>query len=222
MQNKAEQPYLSCEKGDDKMQHNFGPRVWAFSLVALIPAVPALAGGMNDAASEPMVMAQPVMAAPPSMDWTGFYAGASLGYGDIDSNGGGLDGNGALGGVLAGYRFDFGNLVAGVEADYDVTNISLGGGAGDLDSVARLKLQAGTELGRALVYGTLGAAQAKATVAGTGLSDTGYFGGVGMDYAITDRVSVGGELLKHKFNDFDGSGVDLDATTLKARVALQF
>lgn len=192
------------------------------ALVALVPTAPAFAGGTNEPLVEPEIMAAPVVMASPSMDWTGFYAGASLGYGDIDSNGGGLDGYGAIGGVLAGYRFDFGNLIAGVEADFDTTNIELGAAAGELDSVARLKLQAGTEIGRALVYGTLGAAQARATVGGVGLSDTGFVGGVGMDYAISDRMSVGGELLQHKFNDFDGSGVDLDATTIKARVILQF
>jgi outer membrane immunogenic protein len=191
-------------------------------LLAMTPAVPAFAGGPGEPVVEPEIMAAPVMAVPAGMDWSGFYVGAALGYGDVDSNGGGLDGNGALGGVLAGYRFDLGNVVAGVEADYDMTNIDLGAGTGELDSVARLKLQAGTELGRALVYGTLGAAHAEATVGGVGLSDTGYFGGVGMDFAISDSMTVGGELLQHKFNDFDGSGVDLDATTVKARVTLQF
>jgi outer membrane immunogenic protein len=189
---------------------------------ALGPVAPAFAGGINDPVPEPEVIAAPVAVAPPSMDWNGFYAGAALGYADVDSNGGGLDGYGPLGGVLAGYRYDFGRTVAGVELDYDVADIDLNAGADSLDDVARLKLMAGYEFGRALVYGTVGAAQANATVGGVGLSDTGYFGGLGVDYAVTDRIGVGGELLQHQFNDFDGSGVDLDATTIKARVFLQF
>ena len=68
----------------------------------------------------------------------------------------------------------------------------------------------------------IGAAHASATVAGAELSDTGYFIGAGMDYAISDKWSVGGELLQHQFDDFDDSGVDLDATTIKAKVALRF
>lgn len=191
-------------------------------LLALTPAAPAFAGGINDPVAEPEVMAAPVAMAAPSADWSGFYAGAALGYGDIDSNGAGLDGSGAIGGVLAGYRFDFGNTVAGIEADYDTSNIDLGDGLGELDSVARLKLSGGYEFGRALVYGTLGAARAEATVGGADLSGNGYFGGVGVDYAVTDRVGVGAELLRHRFNDFDATTVDLDATTLKARVFLQF
>lgn len=191
-------------------------------LGALAPAAPAFAGGIGEPIAEPDVMAAPIAMAPAPMDWSGFYAGAQLGYGNVDSNGGGLDGYGALAGVLGGYRFDFGQTVAGVELDYDWSNVDLAGGPDSLDSVARLKFSAGREFGRALVYGTLGAAKANATVGGADLSDTGYFGGVGMDYAISDRLGVGGELLQHKFNDFDGSGVDLDATTIKARVFLQF
>lgn len=191
-------------------------------LCALGPVAPAFAGGTNEPIPEPEVMAAPVAIAPPSVDWSGFYAGAALGYGNVDSSGGVLDGYGALGGVLAGYRYDFGSTVAGIELDYDTSDVDLNGGADSLDDVARLKLMAGYEFGRALVYGTVGAAQANATVGGADLSDTGYFGGLGVDYAVTDRIGVGGELLQHSFDDFDGSGVDLDVTTVKARVFLQF
>jgi outer membrane immunogenic protein len=39
---------------------------------------------------------------------------------------------------------------------------------------------------------------------------------------LSDRLSVGAEALAHQFDDFDGSGVDLDATTVKARINLRF
>lgn len=186
-------------------------------------ATPALAGGPIAVEPEPTIAPVIETVAPPSLDWTGFYAGAQIGYADVDSNGGGLDGYGALGGVHAGYRYDFGTFVAGAELDYDTADIDLGTTAGDtLDDVARLKLTAGTEFGRSLVYGTVGAAQASATVGGTELSDNGYFYGAGLDYAVTDSWTVGGELMQHKFDDFDGSGVDFDATTVKAKVALRF
>ncbi len=191
-------------------------------LCALGPVAPAFAGGTNEPIPEPNVYAAPVVIAPQSVDWSGFYAGAALGYGNVDSTGGALDGYGALGGVLAGYRYDFGRTVAGIEVDYDASDVDLNGGADSLDDVARLKMMAGYEFGRALVYGTVGAAQANATVGGADLSDTGYFGGLGVDYAISDRLGVGGEVLQHSFDNFDGSGVDLDATTVKARVFLQF
>jgi outer membrane immunogenic protein len=196
------------------------------SIAALLATVafatPALAGGPTIVDPEPVVVApEPVIV--PSADWSGFYAGAQLGYADVDSNGAGLDGDGWLGGVHAGYRWDFGQFVAGAELDYDAADIDLGDVEGDtLDDVARLKLIGGYEFGNSLLYATAGAAHASAEVGGAELSDNGWFIGAGMDVAVNDRWTVGGELLQHQFDDFDGSGVDLDATTLKAKVALRF
>lgn len=195
------------------------------SIAALLATVafagPALAGGPTVVEPEPVITApvEPVIA---SADWSGFYAGAQLGYADVDSNGAGLDGNGWLGGVHAGYRWDFGQYVAGAELDYDSADIDLGGTGATLDDVARIKLMGGAEFGNSLLYATAGAAYADATVGTASLSDNGWFIGAGMDVAINDSWTVGGELLQHQFDDFDGSGVDLDATTLKAKVSLRF
>lgn len=153
--------------------------------------------------------------------WGGGYAGVQLGYGDIAAQGGPLDGNGPLYGLHAGYRWDLGGAVLGIEGDWDRADIDLGS-AGTLDSVARLKLSGGADLGPALVYATAGAAWAEATVGGAALSDRGWFLGAGMDYAVTDSLSLGGEVLGHRFSDFDGSGVDIDAATVTARVSLRF
>ena len=186
-------------------------------------SVPAFAGGPVAVTEEPMIApaAEPYVA--PGMDWSGAYVGGQLGYGDVDSNGGGLDGNGWLGGLNAGYRWDMGKWVAGTEVTWDKASIDLGATAGDqLDSVAALKLVAGREIGNSLVYGTLGAAYAKASVGGTDLSDNGLVYGLGFDRALNDKWTVGGEVLQHNFSDFDASGVDLDATTIKAKVGLRF
>ncbi|MBA3910459.1 MAG: porin family protein [Rhodobacter sp.] len=192
-------------------------------LATLTLATSALAGGLGPVDSEPTIVPAFEPAQPTSVDWSGFYVGAQLGYADIDSNGGGQDGNGMLGGVHAGYRWDFGQYVAGAELDYDAASIDLGAVPGDtLDDVARLKLMGGAELGKSLVYATTGIARASATVGGADLSDNGYFLGAGIDYAVSDRWSVGGELMRSRFSDFDGSGVDIDATTLKAKVSLRF
>jgi opacity protein-like surface antigen len=195
----------------------------SMTLIASL-AGPALAGGPTEPAPEPVVAPAPV--APPvdtGGEWGGAYVGAQLGYGDVDSNGGGLDGDGILGGVHAGYRYDFGKAVVGGEIDYDTAAIDLGATAGDeLESVARLKLMAGADLGRTLVYGTAGYAYAEASVGGGSLSDDGWFAGLGADYALTDQWRVGGELLTHKFDNFDGSGVDLDVNTVKAKVSFAF
>lgn len=183
---------------------------------------PAFAGGPVAVAEEPVIVpaAEPYIA--PGLDWTGGYVGAQLGYGDVESSTGALDGYGWLGGVHAGYRWDLGNWVAGGELSYDSADIDLGAAAGSLDDVTALKLTAGREIGNSLVYGALGAAHATATVGTAELSDSGLVYGLGFDYAVNESWTVGGEVLQHKFDDFDGSGVDLDATTLKAKVALRF
>jgi outer membrane immunogenic protein len=194
----------------------------ALFLASAAFAAPAFAGGPTAPEPETVVVPDAAPYVAPGYDWSGIYAGAQLGYGDIDSNGAGLDGHGFLGGIHAGYRWDLGNFVAGAELDFDVADIDVGATGDTLDDVARLKLIAGTEFGRSLVYGTVGAARASATVGGVDLSDNGWFIGAGMDYAVSDRWTVGGELMQHQFDDFDGSGVDLDATTLKAKVSLRF
>jgi outer membrane immunogenic protein len=187
-------------------------------------ATPALAGGPAEPIPEPVIAPVPV-AAPVNTGgaWGGFYVGAGLGYGDVGSSTDTLDGDGILGGLQAGYRHDFGTAVVGGELEYDITDIALGAaGTDQLNSVARLKAMAGADLGRTLVYGTAGYASADADVGGTRLSDDGWFAGLGADYALSDRLSVGAEVLTHKFDDFDASGVDLDATTAKARINLRF
>jgi opacity protein-like surface antigen len=200
-------------------------RIAVLALGGLL-AAPAFAGGPVEIAPEPVVAAPAPVVVEQSADWGGFYAGAQLGYGDADTNVDGVDGDGALGGVHAGYRYDFGRAVVGAELDYDFSNISLdapvGGASADIDSIARVKLMAGADLGRSLLYVTAGKAYAEVSGAGDDLSDNGKFYGIGMDYAVTDTWTVGGEILKHEFDDFDDSGLDVDATTVKAKVSYNF
>ena len=39
---------------------------------------------------------------------------------------------------------------------------------------------------------------------------------------VADNWLVGGEILYHDFSNFDDSNIDIDATTIKARVAYRF
>ncbi len=198
-------------------------KIAALAATTALLAAPAFAGGPSPVIQDPVIAAPIVVA--PSYDWTGGYAGLQLGYGSVDLDGG-IDGDGAIGGVHAGYMWDFGQWVLGGELDYDAANIDLEDGAGidvgDLDSVARLKLRAGYDLGRSLIYATAGAAHAEAEVGGADLSDTGWFAGVGMGYQLNNNWIVGGEVLTHQFDDFDNSGVDVDATTATLRASFKF
>jgi outer membrane immunogenic protein len=197
--------------------------VGGFGLAAVVAiglSAPAMAGGMAEPVLEPVIAPAPAPVAPVTGDWTGGYVGAQLGYGDFSV--GPNNGNGALYGLRAGYDYDFGRWVLGAGVDYDWSNINLNAGAGSIDKVARLKLRAGADLGQTLVYATAGGAYAEATVGGTGYSDTGYFAGVGAEYMLNSQWSVGGEILAHRFDNFDTTGLNVDATTASLNANFRF
>lgn len=167
---------------------------------------------------EPVIAAAPVAAAPAFVggNWDGFYGGAQLGYGDLDGDDLGDD-DGAIGGLHAGWQTSTNRIVYGVEGDVNATDLSFG--STDLDSLSHVKAKLGYDLGRSLVYATAGGAYADFD---GGSSDWGYAVGVGYDYLITDNISLGAEAVYHEFDDFDGSGSDIDGTTFTAKVAYHF
>lgn len=198
----------------------------------------AFAGSLAEPVVTPPVLAPEIVSA----DWTGAYAGIQLGYGnlnvanqidrdgdgDVDAAdetfafGGGLDGDGAIGGAHIGYMHDFGNFVAGGELDYNAANIDIGT-IGELDSVALAKLKLGYDMGQTLVYGVLGAAKADINVGGTDFSENGYVAGFGVDYLVSENVVLGGEVLYHDFgDDFDGLDLSADATTVQVKMSYKF
>lgn len=180
-------------------------------------ASPALAGSLATPMAEPTVPAPIIVAAPAGGDWTGAYGGLQLGYGKAKAMGG-LEGDSVIGGLTFGYDYDFGQFVVGAGLDYDITDIDLGGATTN-ENVARLKLRAGYDLGQSLVYVSAGGAHADTSTLG---NDTGWFAGAGYEYRLTESLSLGGEVLYHEFDDFNGSGVDVDATTVQVRALFRF
>jgi opacity protein-like surface antigen len=186
---------------------------------ASLAAAPALAGSADPAPADPVIEpAAPAPVAPASPDWTGFYAGGQLGFANIDSNAAGVDGDGFIGGLTAGYDYDLGNWVIGAGLDYDWADINLGG-AGDLESVWRAKLRGGYKIGNGLLYATSGFAQADTDTLG---SEDGYFVGGGYEHAIMDNFTLGGEVLYHEFDNFGATPTDVDATTVQLRGTFRF
>lgn len=193
-------------------------RILAVGIAAVLTG-PVMAGGLQQPVPEPAAPAAPLPPAPaPALggDWTGGYAGLQLGYGDVNGSGA-ADGDDFLYGAHVGYRYDFGTFVLGGELDYDFADIDLNGAA-EVDSVARLKVQAGYDFGRTLGYFTAGVADVDTSIG----SETGEFYGIGVAYQISDRYTVGAELLEHSFDDIGGTGVEADATTLTVRGSIQF
>lgn len=190
---------------------------------------PALAGGLSD----PII---PVAPPPPAipLDW---YVGvqAGLGSGDVlpefpDTAFPDTAFDGPFYGVHAGVQRDFGALTAGVEVDVNASNLEIddsGTGAEiDIETLAHLKLRAGTTVGSTFIYGTAGLAYASLTVEPLGapldLTDTAPVFGLGADMMVTESISVGGEYLVHNFEDMDDSGTDVEFSTAMLRLSYHF
>ena len=173
--------------------------------LALVTTVATLVAGMATAQS--------------SGDWTGFYGGLQLGYADADTNLAGVDGDGFIGGIVLGYDYDLGDWVIGGGLDYDWTDVDLSGAA-TIEDVWRLKARAGYNVTPdSLLYGTFGYADAGTDTLG---SDDGWFIGAGYEQIVAPNVSLGGEILYHEFDNFNSSGVDVDATTIQIRATYRF
>lgn len=191
----------------------------ALMTATALMAAPAFAGNVQEPTPEPVIAAPVAPPAPVGPNWTGFYAGGQLGYGDVDTQAAGVDGDGLIGGLIAGYDYDYGNnWVVGLGLDYDLADIDLGAAA-SLEEVFRIKSRLGYKIGNGLLYGTGGYAWADTDNLG---DDNGYFVGAGYEHMVTQNVSLGGEVLYHKFDNFGTAGVDVDATTVQARAAFRF
>lgn len=156
-------------------------------------------------------------------DWNGFYLGGQVGYGFGELSGGANGSiDGVVGGLHAGYNQDLGTAVIGAEIDYNLTGIEVPGPSIKFDQLAHAKLKLGYDGGRFLAYGTAGAAWANASGAGSSANDFGYVLGVGLDYKVSDSMSIGGEYNYNVFDDFNSSGDNVDIHTVQARVSFHF
>lgn len=151
-----------------------------------------------------------------AVDWTGFYIGGQIGaaFGDADISG---DDESVIGGVTLGYDYDFGRWVLGAALDYDFTDFDIAPGT-SVEGIFRLKLRGGPKIGRGLLYGAGGYANADSGNSG---DEDGWFLGGGYEYMVNDRFSVGGEVLYHQFDGFAGAN-DVEATSVQIRATFRF
>ncbi|HHX89398.1 MAG TPA: porin family protein [Paracoccus sp.] len=182
-------------------------------------AAPAFAGSY----AEPVVEA-PVLAPAPivsSVNWTGAYAGATLGFGrsSWDVGGGSVNESGGSIGVHGGYNMDFGNWVAGGE-------LSLAPGfdhqvAGrEISWAATARLRAGPKFGdggNMWGFGSLGVTSVRHSPVGGGASSdtTGWVAGIGLSHMMQNNVMLTGEILHSRSNgtvSVNTTGVALGAS----------
>lgn len=192
----------------------------ALGTATILAAPAAFAGGPVVPVAEPVVAAPaPVVVAPVTGDWNGGYLGAQVGYADA----GDTDGDGALGGIHGGYRWDLGRTVLGVEGAYNSSDVSNGDDAIKLDNLATLTGQVGRDLGRTLVYAKAGVAYGDGDFLGEdSASDYGYTVGLGVDYQVNQNWTVGGEVSTYAFDDFDDTGVNYNPTAVQLKAAYNF
>lgn len=155
-------------------------------------------------------------------DWTGFYGGGFVEYGfgkdrvgiapPIDV--GTVDVNGFGGGITAGYNYQNGNFVVGLEADlalsgmHDrITSAVFFGSVADVkyDWYATLRPRVGYAVDNFLFYATAGLAAGgidytvAATTPAVGFNDKatrfGLAAGAGVEYAFSKQISLKAEYL---------------------------
>ena len=227
------------------------------TLLRISAATLALAAAPAFAADVIESIPTPPVAIEVPFTWTGAYVGGQVGYlgasdddadgieiigvdddddGEIDVIGGDIDGDGFIGGIHAGYNYQFGSgLVLGAYADIDFASVDVdidgvADDVADVNYVARGMAKVGYGVGRALVYGQAGVAFVDIDLDGTDddLDSTGYALGAGVDYALTDNVILGADYLYHNFSVFDDAGgldtsdLDLDAHTVRAKFSYKF
>jgi outer membrane immunogenic protein len=152
-------------------------------------------------------------------DWTGLYVGVNGGYafGGVDEVGvnpapgnvGELNLEGLFGGIGIGYNHQVDQLVLGIEADFQLSDISdsdAGGGytmSNEVNYFGTVRGRAGFAIDNALIYATGGLAYGDFdySVNGPGVainesySDLGLTIGAGAEFAIDDMWSVKAEYL---------------------------
>ncbi len=213
---------------------------FAMATAAIALAAPAFAGagGKMDPIVEPEVVEPVEMEEPaaPARDWTGPYVGLNGTYIGVNNRDrGNFGGSGPGIGAHAGYMQDFGGFVLGAEAEWDFYNdvtldeIGTFDGAGEVDSMGRLKARAGVPIGNDLLaYGLAGVAHMRTSDIG---NNTGWVVGAGAEYMITNDFSVGAEVAYQRFDDVEvsGSGIpggsaeyDFEATTVSVRGSFRF
>jgi outer membrane immunogenic protein len=199
-------------------------RILMAGAVVLAAATQAFAADLPPPMAPPPRAPAAYIPVSPAYNWSGFYIGLNAGYGFGDSTwdapaSGNFAVNGAMAGGTLGWNYQIGQLVLGIEGDYDWQNVrgsSNSGGCvglangfvGGCDTASNwygtFRGRIGYAMDRIMVYGTAGGAVAgiKASTADLPWSsntELGWAAGAGIEGAITDNLTAKVEYL---FTDY--------------------
>lgn len=171
----------------------------------------------------------------PSLPWEGAYAGGLLTGGFLDatytpsaSSDPELAGDGIMGGFVAGYNWQFDNVVIGVEADASYGKIDADNTLDQVEYkipwIATARARLGYAFDNTLIYGTagIGVMEGEMFLPGFGETDKkthlGFVIGGGMEHAFSNRFRGRLEYLHGNFEnqvyDFSPGTVDLEIDDL--------
>jgi outer membrane immunogenic protein len=180
--------------------------------IGLLASIAAGAGSAG--AADLAVKAPPPGLAPAYLsDWAGFYIGINGGGGWAETKFDGADAifnskpTGGLFGGHAGYNWQYGSVVAGLEVDFDGADIkqTVLGLESKIDELASARARVGYVLFPSLLaYGTAGAGwghfrASDALGDNANANEFGWTAGVGLEYKLVDHVLLRAEYLHYDF-----------------------
>ncbi|CAN7739339.1 outer membrane protein [Rhizobium sp. LjRoot258] len=198
-------------------------KLFAVAALAASFGVPAIAADLTF--EQPTPPQHPYSA----YDWSGFYLGAQGGYTWIKATVLGTEQNldSATFGAHAGYNFQSGNIVYGIENDFNYNFEDKS--QADIGWDASGRARVGYALDRTLLFATAGVAAAggKVDVPGLGKKDEiliGWTAGGGVEHALTESILVRGEYRYSDFGkkDFGSSIGDFEATQNKVLIGASY
>ncbi|ODT12619.1 MAG: hypothetical protein ABS35_39730 [Kaistia sp. SCN 65-12] len=183
----------------------------------------------------------PVVEAAPAFNWTGFYLGVHAGAAIVDGDLNYFDGSsfsdtstGFIGGVQAGYNWQFDSLVIGAQTDFAYTSAKFSDDVTDyeakLEWLGTTTARVGYAVDNFLLYGKGGVAYGQAKIEDTlnNVDDSkwhvGWTVGAGAEYAFTQNITG---LIEYNYvdlgsEDFIDGDLSADLTTHVIKAGLNY
>lgn len=197
---------------------------------------PVTANAADFGGYEPPPQAFDTTYQPNYWSWRGFYIGANAGYAFGDD--GIVEPDGFFGGGQVGYNWQQGNLLFGLEGDFNGAGLddstAIGGGfaSTEVNWLSTIRGRLGFVRDKTLIYATAGVAFADidrslttpAFIIRDSDIETGYAVGGGVEHALNDRWST---KLEYQYLNFDSDSTpynsdDLDLHTIRAGLNYRF